>query len=84
MPAETTMRAPPIDDHWSPTLPAEDRDNHGRQMNIDVLDGAGRRLSGIRFLPREQGIVAGDCMLAQKLALELFEDDALGIANAFA
>ena len=34
------------------------------------------------FMP-EGGLVVGDMMLAQKLALELFESDALEVANKF-
>lgn len=59
------------------------RIRHGRQMNIDELDDNGQRVSGLCFLP-EGGLVAGDCMLAQKIALENSERDALKIANRFA
>lgn len=58
------------------------RIKHGRQMNIDVLDANGNRVHGICFLP-VGGLVAGDCMLAQKLALELEETEALKVANRF-
>lgn len=58
------------------------RIRHGRQMNIDVLDAKGNRQSGVCFLP-VGGLVAGDCMLAQKTALELYENEALKIANKF-
>lgn len=58
------------------------RIKHGRQMNIDVLDESGKRKSGICFLP-VGGLVAGDCMLAQKCALELEESEALKVANRF-
>lgn len=58
------------------------RIKEGRQMNIDVLDKIGRRRSGICFLPEGQ-LVNGDCMLAQKIALETMEDEALKIANKF-
>ncbi len=51
-------------------------------MNIEELDAKGRRAAGWCFLP-QGGLVAGDCMLAQKTALELFESEALKIANRF-
>lgn len=56
------------------------RIRHGRSMNIDQLDKNGRRLCGWCFFP-EGNLVTGDVMLAQKLALELFEVEALKIAN---
>jgi hypothetical protein len=59
------------------------RIRHGRQMNITELDAKGNRACGWCFLP-QGALVSGDCMLAQKTALELFETEALGIANRFA
>jgi hypothetical protein len=56
------------------------RIRHGRVMNIDLLDQYGVRIGSLCFYPRG-GLVAGDIMLAQKLALELFEADALKVAN---
>lgn len=56
------------------------RIRHGRMMNIDLLDQYGVRIGSLCFYPRG-GLVAGDVMLAQKLALELFEADALKVAN---
>jgi len=56
------------------------RIRHGRSMNIDQLDKNGRRVCGWCFFP-EGNLVTGDVMLAQKVALELFESDALKIAN---
>ena len=56
------------------------RIRHGRSMNIDQLDKNGRRVCGWCFFP-EGNLVTGDVMLAQKVALELFEVDALKIAN---
>jgi hypothetical protein len=56
------------------------RIHHGSSMNIDQLDKNGRRVCGWCFFPRG-GLVAGDVMLAQKYALELFETDALQVAN---
>jgi hypothetical protein len=58
------------------------RIRHGRQMNIEQLDRNGRRVCGWCFFP-QGSLVAGDIMLAQKAALELFEADALRIANRF-
>jgi hypothetical protein len=58
------------------------RIRHGRQMNIEQLDKNGRRVCGWCFYP-QGSLVAGDIMLAQKVALELFETDALRIANRF-
>jgi hypothetical protein len=58
------------------------RIRHGRQMNIEQLDRAGRRVCGWCFYP-QGNLVAGDVMLAQKVALELFELEALKIANRF-
>jgi hypothetical protein len=56
------------------------RIRHGRMMNIDELDSVGRKTCEWCFLP-EGNLVAGDCMLAQKIALETFESEALAIAN---
>jgi hypothetical protein len=56
------------------------RIRHGRSMNIDQLDKNGRRICGWCFFP-EGNLVVGDVMLAQKIALELFEVEALKIAN---
>jgi hypothetical protein len=56
------------------------RIRHGRSMNIDELDTRGRRVRGWCFHPRGD-LVAEDVMLAQKLALELFESEALEVAN---
>ncbi len=56
------------------------RIRHGRSMNIDQLDKNGRRVCGWCFFP-EGNLVTGDVMLAQKLALELYESDALKTAN---
>ena len=58
------------------------RIRHGRQMNIEQLDRNGRRVCGWCFFP-QGSLVSGDVMLAQKAALELYEGDALRIANRF-
>ncbi len=59
------------------------RINHGRQMNIDELDAKGKRVGGWCFLP-QGSLCIGDCMLAQKTALELYEAEALRVANRLA
>jgi hypothetical protein len=58
------------------------RIRHGRLMNIEELAEDGSRVGGLCFHPRGR-LVAGDVMLAQKLALELFEPEALGMANRY-
>ena len=58
------------------------RIKHGRQMNIELLDAKGNRKCGYCFLPHG-ALVAGDVMLAQKIALETFESKALKVANKF-
>lgn len=58
------------------------RIHHGRQQNVYELDADGRQMCGWCFLPQGQ-LVAGDVMLAQKIALETDEPTALKIANAF-
>jgi hypothetical protein len=59
------------------------RIKHGRQMNIEEIDANGKRVRGLCALP-EGGVVAGDCVLAQKLALETNEKQFLSVANKFA
>jgi hypothetical protein len=54
----------------------------GRQMNIDELDSEGMKVCGWCFLP-QGGLVEGDVMLAQKIALECDETNALKVANRF-
>jgi len=58
------------------------RIKYGFQLNIALLDNRGRTKAVLCFAP-EGNLPAGDVMLAQKLALELFETDALKIANKF-
>ncbi len=58
------------------------RIRYGTQMNVERLGRSGRVMHGLCFVP-EGSLVAGDVMLAQKLALELFEADALKVANKF-
>jgi len=52
----------------------------GHQMNVEKLDKNGRSVLLLCFMPKGQ-LVIGDVMLAQKIALELYESDALRIAN---
>ena len=54
-----------------------------RQLNIDELDKRGNPVLLWCFVPTT-GVVTGDCMLAQKLALETDEKAALKVANKFA
>lgn len=59
------------------------RIKHGRQMNIEELDKNGKRVQGLCALPIGT-LVAGDCVLAQKLAIETNEKQFLEVANKFA
>jgi hypothetical protein len=52
----------------------------GRVMNVHVIDEERSWMRCLCFEPRGR-LPLGDVMLAQKMALELFEDDALRIAN---
>ena len=56
------------------------RIHHGYQMNVEQLDQDGRRARLLCFMPRG-GLPVGDIMLAQKIALELFESEAVEVAN---
>jgi hypothetical protein len=58
------------------------RISHGTSMNVYELDGAGRPRVGWCFVPKGY-LVAGDVMLAQKIALETDERHALTVANKF-
>jgi hypothetical protein len=58
------------------------RISHGTSMNILELDSAGRPRLGWCFAPKGY-LVAGDVMLAQKIALETDERGALAVANRF-
>jgi len=49
-------------------------------MNVEQLDQDGRRARLLCFMPRG-GLPVGDIMLAQKIALELFESDTISVAN---
>jgi len=56
------------------------RIRNGCQMNVEELNKNDRCVRVLCFMPRG-GLVVGDVMLAQKLALELFESHALTVAN---
>ena len=58
------------------------RIRRGLQMNVEQLDHRGRPVCVLCFVP-DGSLVMGDVMLAQKLALELFELDTLAAANRF-
>lgn len=55
---------------------------YGTATNIQELDDAGHPVRGWCFIPSGQ-LVAGDVMLAQKIALETNERAALAVANQF-
>jgi hypothetical protein len=59
------------------------RIRHGTATNIHELDDAGDPATGWCFVPRDY-LVAGDVMLAQKVALETNERGALAVARNFA
>jgi hypothetical protein len=56
------------------------RIHHGTQANIEQLDAHGQPVCRWCFVP-QGGLVAGDVMLAQKIALETYESSALRVAN---
>jgi hypothetical protein len=58
------------------------RIRYGSSANIDELDDAGVPRIGWCFVPNIY-LVAGDVMLAQKIALETNERGALAVANRF-
>jgi hypothetical protein len=55
---------------------------HGTAMNIHEIDQTGQALVGWCFVP-SINLVAGDVMLAQKIALETNECGALAVAKSF-
>jgi hypothetical protein len=55
------------------------RIRQGTQMNVEQLNDIGRCVGVLCFVPEDCRWV-GDVMLAQKIALELFESEALRIA----
>jgi hypothetical protein len=58
------------------------RIRYGPATNVHEIDDAGRPIVGWCFVPSGR-LVAGDVMLAQKIALETNERAALLVANAF-
>lgn len=58
------------------------RIRHGVSMNVYELDAFGGPLVGRCFVPKDN-LVAGDVMLAQKIALEANERGALLVAKSF-
>jgi hypothetical protein len=58
------------------------RIHHGQFANIQEMDEAGNSKMGWCFVPRGY-LVAGDVMLAQKIALETDELAALAVARRF-
>ena len=58
------------------------RVRYGTGANIDELNRHGRPEVGLCFIP-DGHLVAGDVMLAQKIALETSEYRALALANRF-
>ena len=54
---------------------------HGKARNVLDLN-SGRGPVGRSFTPQGD-LVAGDCMLAQKIAIENYEDEVLGTALPF-
>ena len=59
------------------------RIRYGTAMNIREMDPRGRAAVGWCFVPHGT-LVAGDVMLAQKIALETDERSALAVARKFA
>jgi hypothetical protein len=57
------------------------RIRYGRALNVERLDANGSRVLALCFVPHGN-LSVGDIMLAQKVALELFESKALRVANA--
>ena len=55
---------------------------YGTAMNVHELDPIDHLRTGWCFLPHKS-LVAGDVMLAQKIALETFEAGALSVAKRF-
>ena len=56
------------------------RIRNGHQMNVEELDKHGQWADVLCFMP-QGSLVVGDVLLAQKLALELFEPEARAVAN---
>src|SRR6476660_4209657 len=58
------------------------RIHYGRVTNVHQIDDAGEPVVGWCFVP-SGGLVAGDIMLVQKIALETDEQATLAVANRF-
>ncbi len=58
------------------------RIKRGDALNVDEYDEAGRRIFRWCFHPTGN-LARGDVLLAQKLALELFESEARAVANRY-
>jgi len=58
------------------------RIHYGTSMNVHEMDDAGHSKFGWCFVPNRR-LVAGDVMLAQKIALETCENSALAVAKGF-
>jgi hypothetical protein len=58
------------------------RIHYGTSMNVHEIDGVGSARAGWCFVPNIY-LVAGDVMLAQKIALETDELGALAVAKEF-
>ena len=58
------------------------RIHYGRVTNVHQIDEAGQPVTGWCFAP-SGGLVAGDVMLVQKIALETTEQTTLAAANRF-
>ena len=58
------------------------RIHYGRMTNVHQIDEAGQPVTGWCFVP-SGGLVAGDTMLVQKIALETNERATLAVANRF-
>ena len=58
------------------------RIHYGRVTNVHQIDEAGQPVMGWCFVP-SGGLVAGDVMLVQKIALETNEQATLAVANRF-
>jgi len=56
------------------------RIRHGQVLNVEVLDSTGHCMCLLCFMPRGH-LPVGDVMLAQKLALEAFEAEAIKVAH---
>ena len=58
------------------------RIHYGRVTNVHQIDEAGQPVMGWCFVP-SGGLVAGDVMLVQKIALETNEQTTMAVANPF-